>query len=150
MKEPPKTSVGNLLISLSTTYEESINRVTAVTSEEELGESNDGTEEAESQEATIELTSTKREKIQKKKIHELMGEDPWKLGRDKLGKKNIIQVRAENERRLKEKSMIRQCILTDIETLGAATPVTKLNHVNTMPSWQRKFRSVNNSLRLTM
>ena len=99
---------------------------------------------------TIELTSSKREKIQKKKIHELMGEDPWKLGREKLGKKNIIQVRAEKARRLEERSMIRQCILTDIATLGAATPVTKLNHVNTMPPWQRKLRSVNNSLRLTM
>ena len=150
MKETPKTSVDDLLVSLSTTYEESINRVTAVTSEEELGTGDDKTEEAETTEPTIEMTSTKKEKIQKKKVHVLMGEDPWKLGREKLSDKNILQVRAEKARQSQEKSKIRECILSDIETLGAATPVDKLNHVNRMPPWQRGLRSVNNSLGLTM
>ena len=66
MKESPKTSVDDLLASLSTTYEESINRVAAVTSDEELtAEQSKEQDEAESQEHPLELTEAAKEKISK-------------------------------------------------------------------------------------
>ena len=69
MKEPPKTSVDDLLVSLAATYEESIDTEPAVTTEEELGADDSSGEEAESMEPDAELSSTMKEKIGKKKIH---------------------------------------------------------------------------------
>ena len=151
MKESPKTSVDDLLASLSTTYKESINRVAAVTSDEELtAEQSKEQDEAEAQEQPMELTEAAKEKNSKKKVHELMGEDPWPLGRDKLERKNIIQVRADIARRLIEKAKIRECILSDIASMGEDTPVMELGHTYDRPPWQRALRSRKNNLGLTM
>ena len=87
MKETTKTSVDDLLASLSTTYEESINRVRAAISDEELtAEQSKEQDEAEAQERPSELNKGPNEKIQKRftncwaRIPGVLGATSWNKG----------------------------------------------------------------------
>ena len=55
--------------------------------------------------------SSVKERISKKIMNPLMGDDLWNLGIEQLQKKNIVAVRNERRRRRKEKSSLRTCIV---------------------------------------
>ena len=74
-------------------------------------------------EASEERPSTLPEKITNKHVHKLMGDDVWVLGREKLEGKNILAVREEVARRLKEKSAVRECIMNHITSQAQPSPV---------------------------
>ena len=95
-----------------------------------------------------EAHSSQTEKISKKSVHRLMGEDIFPLGEAELGEKNIIETRKEKARRLEEKCRLRECILNEIHKSGASKPVNKLEHVDRMPLYQRALRKVPNVLGL--
>ena len=78
-----------------------------------------------------------------------MGEDIYPLGEGELKEKNILTTGAEKARQLKEKRLLQECILNDIWQTGVSMPVKPLEHVNYVPSWQRKFCSMPNNLGLT-
>ena len=150
MKGAPETDVDDILASLSQTYQDSIAKVRTVQPSEETGDKNDDGEEGETAEeaAEAEARSSQTEKISKKSVHRLMGEDIFPLGEAELGEKNIIETRKEKARRLEEKCRLRECILNEIHKSGASKPVKKLEHVDRMPSYQRALRKVPNVLGL--
>ena len=117
---------------------------------EETGDKDDDAEEGEAAEAAeAEAHSSQSEKISKKSVHKLMGEDIFPLGIAELNEKNIIETRKEQARRLKEKCRLRECLLNDIRQTGESRPVEALEHVDRLQSWHRKLRSIPNSLGLT-
>ena len=101
MKAAPATDVDDILASLSQTYQESIAKVKTMQPSEETGDKEDDAEEEES--AAAEARASQKEKVNKKSVHKLMGEDIYPLGEAELKQKNIIESRKEKARRTKEK-----------------------------------------------
>ena len=82
-------------------------------------------------------------------MHRDIFNNPWELGRESFGKKDIVAIRAEAARRRKQKSDVRKCILNGI------SEADKLNNERTvqvdvsgLPPWQQYTRSVPNNLDL--
>ena len=151
MKETPKTSADEILDTLSATYQESIYKESAVHPAEELTPEDAALVERDDEaEAYEERPSTIPEKITHKHVHKLMGDDVWVLGREKLEGKNIMAVREEVRRRLKEKSAVRECIMNHITAEAQSSPVNIDDDVDIIPSWQKCFRTSPNNLGLTL
>ena len=75
--------------------------------------------------------------IAKKTVHELMGDNLCVLGREKLASKNILAVREEVARRLKEKSAVHECIINHITGRAQSSPVSISADVDAMLSLQK-------------
>jgi len=80
-----------------------------------------------------------------------IGKDLYKLGMEKLEKKNILATRTEATRRLAEKSNIRACIINYMHSAQTRTDDDVAMHEETVyvPSWQKGVRERSNNLGLT-
>ena len=58
------------------------------------------------------------EDFSKKKMHVMMFKDPWEEGRKLFAKKDVLNVRAEQVRRLTVRSNVRRCIQNGMQALA--------------------------------
>ncbi len=63
-------------------------------------------------------------KVKKKKMHNLIGEDLWKLGKERLSKRNVVEMRKEAVRRRAKKSRLKKCIISIIHKAKSTTSNT--------------------------
>ena len=154
MKGSPATSADKLLTSLSTTYQESIEKNGGVDAAEELDDGDavglDTDESADCENEDEARSSGRSEtiatKISKKKRNPLMGKDIYSIGRELLKEKDIVAVRAEAEFRRQKKSSVRACIMQSISNMVNGFLFKMPIHNMTLPSWQKYVRDKPNNL----
>jgi len=129
----PSTSADNILATLSLVYQSSIDKDAVDASEElEEGDLVEAIDDTRKALTTSNNNTNKLEKIKKKKIHAMIGDDLWK--------KDILAIWMEAVRRRKKKSQVGECILHDIQyqkEIGSCVVVPE--DMKYMPSWQVVF-----------
>ena len=80
-------------------------------------------------------------------LHPLFGKDLYALGKLEFSKKDVIAVREDRARRLREKSDIRHCIMAQLSE-GGGFEVTFGEENASMPPLQRHVRGRRNNLNL--
>ena len=86
----------------------------------------------------------------KNPVHKhIMFDNPWKVGRALLEKRDVLRVREEAQRRRKQKSEVRKCILRGIQAshLRRNARPERVEVLGLSP-WQKHTRSVPNNLGL--
>ena len=148
INDSPETSADGILMSLDELYAESIDKEVAVTTEEEL--ECDG-EEAASDASIQPEASGKKARSRKKKAepYAQMGEDITAIGFELLSERNILEVRAELDRRSKLKNTLRQCIVNYLGNEQERSNVSLVPNTQYVGSWQRFVRTNKNNLHLT-
>ena len=148
INDSPDTSADGILMSLDELYAESINKEVAVTTEEEL--ECDG-EEAANNASIQSEASAKKARSRKKKAepYAQMGEDITAIGFELLSERNILEVRAELDRRSKLKNTLRQCIVNYLGNEQERRNVSLVPNTQYVGSWQRFVRTNKNNLHLT-
>ena len=93
-------------------------------------------------------TDSQTKNIKKKKMHAMIGNNLWEIGREEFKKKDVLAVWVEALWRRKRKWLVRNCILhgiTEDKVLGAVEFHEDLEY---MPSWQSYVRDNVNNLNL--
>ena len=114
MTEAPATSAENILASVSNIYTQDIDAQRGTQPSEEMCDKDVAAIEEEPTRSPTPRRSSVRERISKKIVNPLMGDDLWNLGIAQLQKKKIVAVRDERWRRLKEKSSLQTCIVRHV------------------------------------
>jgi hypothetical protein len=166
--DAPTTPADNILTSLNAVFEnttttgvdpyeeldqEELNEVAAMTECDQLGEEEEMTTLNVEDEPTVvdedDSLPHSVEKFTKKKMHEYMLQDPWKIGKDKIKKMDVLYTRAERARRLEKKSRIRTCILNGIkDMIEQQSNIVVGEERGVLNNWQRHIRSRPNNLDL--
>ena len=154
MKGAPSTNADNILATLSMVYQSSIDKEQAGDASEELddGDLAEAVSDSRRSDSTEKSTCTnKLEKIKKKKMSTMIGNDLWKAGKEEFSKKNVIEIRREAERRRIKKANVRDCILHNIrDQKESGKSIVMPDDMDYMMSWQVYFRNHANNLRLKM
>ena len=89
------------------------------------------------------------EKITRKKMHGYMLLDPWKIGKEKLKKMDVLYTRGEKARRLEKKSRICKCILNGIkDMIEQQSNIVIDEERSELNNWQHHTRFRQNNLDL--
>ena len=90
----------------------------------------------------------KTEKITKKPIQDLIGQDLWELGICEFAEKDVVLIREEAVRRRILKSEVRGCIINHIHSNRDGCNIDLRDGMDYTPSWQRCVRGRTNNLGL--
>ena len=80
-------------------------------------------------------------------MHELIGQDLWQLGKDKFSKRDVVALRSEADRHRQNKSDMRACIISSIQSTMNGSDIEIREDIEYMPSWQRHVRLHDSNLR---
>ena len=152
MKDGPETSADHILESLSSTYQQSIDKdaETLVRDDllpEELAEAI----AADSDVDTVSSTGNgkgRKEKITKRPVHDFIGLDLWELGTCEFVEKDIVLIREEAVKRRLLKIEVRGCIFNHIHENSGGADIDLRSSLSYMTSWQLCVRGRKNNLRL--